>query len=331
MIELEELGEVEQAILEEAYEGLKNQEKRTQTEIASLTGKHDSQISKSLKQLKSQGLVEKEDSGRTKKISLTDKGSKTLLHLISGTQEELNNLLSLHKLSVKMPIQNLKELKQSRYHRWREEMFNEYSIEHTYHSSNDSFRIHESEYQFTVTRDNVIITLDEIVGTDSMRLKTRAFQRIKKASSMIEDKTEIKLKDDYRRINCEISTQHMAIQGDPLSKLVSELKSMNAPVTITDQNGDALAWIDDSDGKKHLEAGDKCLKGVTEDNIQAVLDFYSWIIENSEEHRRFRKWVEKEFSQDNSQGSKTVHGRSMNEGVCKEIGITVNNQYLVPN
>jgi DNA-binding MarR family transcriptional regulator len=296
MIDFDELGEVEQAILEEAYEAIKNDSKKTQAEIAQNTEKDPSQISKALDTLEEQDLAERLENGKTNNVSVTGKGSKVLLHMIAGTEEELNNLLSLHNFSVKFPIINLKELEKQRGKDWREHFFNNKEIECIYDSSNDSYRFKESEYQFRITKENVVITLDELVGNNPMRLKTRALARAKKGTGILETMTPIKLSTDFTHLTAEICNQHLAIMNDPLSNLVNESDSVGTQVKITDRDGEILLWTDDSDGRRDLESGDMGMKGLSEDNIQSLMDLYSWYLKNEEVHRKARKWMEEEFA-----------------------------------
>jgi DNA-binding MarR family transcriptional regulator len=296
VIDFEELGEVEQAVLEEAYEAIKQERKITQSEIVTNTEKGPGQITRALDTLEEQDLAEREKHGRTNKVSITDKGGKVLLHMIAGTEEELNNLLSLHNFSVKFPIMNLEKREKKRDEDWREKFFNNTEIEHIYDSSNDTYRFRESEYQFRITRENVVVTLGELVGNDPIRLKTRAFARAKKGAKIVESIAPVEISRDFTHITTEISNQHLAIMNDPLSNLVNESDSVGTQVKITDRDGEILLWTDDSDGRRDLESGDTGIKGMSEDNIQSLMDLYSWYLKNEEVHRKARKWMEEEFA-----------------------------------
>ncbi len=296
MINFEELGEVEQAVQEEAYEAIKQERKITQSEIARNTDKDPSQITRALDILEEQNLAEREKFGRTNKVSITDKGSKVLLHMIAGTEEQLNNLLSLHNFTVKYPSTNLAELERKRTDKWREQFFNNAEIESIHDPSNDTYRFMESEYQFRITRKNVVVTLDELVGNDPIRLKTRAFARAKKGAKIVESITPVEVSKDFTHITTEISNQHLAIMNDTLSYLVNESDSVGTQVRITNRDGETLLWTDDSEGRRDLESGDTGIKGMSEDNIQSIMDLYSWYLKNEDVHRKARKWMEEEFA-----------------------------------
>lgn len=296
MTKFNELGKVEQAVLEEAYEGIKNGEKKKQKTITENIGKNPSQITRALDSLESQELAERVEDGRTNRVSVTGKGSKLLLHLIAGTEEELKNLLSLHKFTVKFPIKNIGELEENhRSEDWREHFLSQTENEHTHDESNDTYRYKESEYLFTISKNNVTVHIDELVGENPLRLKTRAIKRAKRGIKLVEQQTSIKVSNDFKHIHAEITNQHLAIMKDPLSKLVNESKAMNPKVEITNRQGKTLLWIDNSKGRHDLEAGEKGIKGTSEEDIQYILDFYRRLLENKQSFTKAMNWIEKIF------------------------------------
>lgn len=297
MVEPEDLSETEIGILEVVYQGMKDERKKRQTDVAGKLGKDEGYISDKLDKLQGQELIRRRKVGRSNRLYLTDFGAKIYLDIISGTPESDNNLLHLHKFTVKYPIKDLQTVKENRGEDWREKYFSNSDLETVHDEINDTYRVKDALYQFTVTRRSVLVMVDDLVGNDPHRLKNRALADARKGAKWIQDMLSLQLENQFTHVSAEVPNQHMAIMNDPLSNLVNESEAVGTQVQVTDEEGNVRLWTDDSEGRKDLEAGTQHgTHGMAEEDIETVLDWYSWLIQNQETHKKFRRWLEEKFS-----------------------------------
>lgn len=276
------LNNTEIEVLESIFDYEKRSGKMIQRDIVDQLGKDKGQISNILDGLEEKGLVEREREGRSKIISLNGKGHKQLHYLKSSGSEKYNSLLHLHKFVVKFPIQNLEELKKKRAEDWREKSVRKIQ-DYKHNERNDAYSVSEERYNYRITRENILVSIEDLLGQDPTLLKEKAINEAIKAAEKIEKELSIELTNYYKGIRAEITNQHIAIMKDPLSELVHETGYQGCDIKISDEDGNIRLWIDDSEGRKDLEAGTQFgSHGFSEQDIDIILNHYRKILKNSQ-------------------------------------------------
>jgi DNA-binding MarR family transcriptional regulator len=273
------LNKTQKEILEIVFEGQQRGQRRKQVQITEALNKGKSQISRKLKQLEDDKLIRRSKDGRSKRISLTNKGCKYLLCSRSNTSNKFNNLLNLHKFTVKFPIQNIEEIKDQRDDNWREEIIRDMESYSSYNTENDSYSVCEQSFTYWINRKHVIITLESLFGQDPYLLKDRAINKAISKAKEIEKDKPIELTDNYSGIRAKLSNEHLAIIGDPLSKLIHKTDYEGCDIKIVDEENRIRMWTDDSENRKDLEAGTQFgVHGFTEEDINKILEVYRSIL-----------------------------------------------------
>lgn len=278
-----QLNNTEIEVLESIFDFQKRSDRDIiQRDIVDQLGRDKSHISKILGKLDEKDLVKRKPEGRSKTITLTSKGCEQLLYSRSSTSEKYNNLLHLHKFVVKFPIQNLEELEKEREEDWREKAFRR-KKDHTYNEKNCAWSISEKTYSYRVTRENILINIENLVGQDPTILKEKAINKAIKAAETIEKDLPIEITSSYKEVRAEVINQHLAIMSDPLSELVHETDYQGCDIKIVDEDGHVRLWTDDSDGRKDLEAGTQFgSHGFSEQDISIILKHYRDILRNND-------------------------------------------------
>lgn len=276
------LNKIETQILELIYEGqLKNQKKK-QVQISKSLKKDKGQISKKLKELEDEEIIRRSKEGRSKRLSITNKGCAYLLKSKSDTSEEDNNLLNLHNFGVKFQIQNIEEIEEQRDENWREKFIQKIEQESRYNPCNDSHIVYDQVYTYLINRRNVIVYIENLAKDDPYSLKKEAIDKTIEGAKRIEKETPLELTERYSGIRAEVSNEHLAIIGDPLSKLVHETDYEGCDIKIIDEEGRTRLWADDSHSRKDLEAGTQYgVHGFAEDDMDSILKLYRLLLRNS--------------------------------------------------
>lgn len=273
-----DLNSTQIEILESVFEGQKRDNRKKQQEITEALNMDKSAISRNLSSLEDRGLIERSNDGRAKRVFLTDKGYKHLLYSRSSGSENNNNLIHLHKFAVKFPVQAQRDNED-----WREKLIRKTEKHDGYNEKNDSYILDKQAYTYWITKKNIVVILEDLVGQDPTLLKEKAINRAIEGARKVEEELSISITNEYSEIRAEITNQHMAIIGDPLSKLVHESEYQGCNIKIIDEEGRIRIWLDDSEDRKDLEAGTQFgTHGFTEEDIETILQFYRKILNDSE-------------------------------------------------
>ncbi|NMJ92708.1 hypothetical protein GLT81_00430 [Nanohaloarchaea archaeon] len=277
----EVINGTEEEILRLTYEGESKGSKKTQNDLSESMNIGKSQVSRKLETLEEKNLVDREVEGCSKKLSLTEQGCRILLSISSSTPSKYNKPLSIHKFALKFPIENIDEVEEKRGESWRQQILANKEAEVNYNQRNDSYSVKESNYTCWINRKNVIIFIEDIEGRDPILLKEKAIERALEVSKKVEIEFKIELSKQYSGIRAKVSNEHVAIIGDPFSKLVHETDYEGCNIKIQDEKGRIRLWTDDSKGRNDLEAGTQFKKhGFAEEDIETLLRFYRWLLNN---------------------------------------------------
>ncbi|NMI89288.1 winged helix DNA-binding protein [Nanohaloarchaea archaeon] len=278
-----DLNKTEKEILESVYDCQRKDYEKKQIEISKTLNKDKSAVSRNLSDLEERDLIKRTKEGRSKRVSITHRGCTALLNSRSSASEKYNNLLHLHKFVVKFPIQNLEEVKETRGENWREKLIKKSGQEKEYNSENDCFVLENQEYTFWITRIHLVVFIQDLVGQEPSLLKARAINQAIEATRELEEELVISITEDFSKVTAEVSNQHIAIIRDPLSELIHQSDHDACEIKILDENGNVRLWLDDSDGRKDLEAGTQYgTHGFSEEDIEVIQRFYKFILSNPE-------------------------------------------------
>ena len=198
----EDLNKTQMEILETVFDATQGKRKLNQETVRKSLNKNKGYISSTLKEMEENNLLRRQKRGKSKHLQITDKGCKILLFSRSSAPEEQNNLLHLHKFTVRFPIKDIEIVEERRGEDWREQFIENTEYETIVDPNNDSTILKHSLWQFRITRNSVIVTIDSLSGQDPMLLKTRAICRAKKAASWIEDEMSITLLNRLHEGRC---------------------------------------------------------------------------------------------------------------------------------
>lgn len=284
-----DISETELRILEEVAKNEETEADKRQKDIAeeaSISQPHASNIVDSLE---SQNLLEKEKDGKINKLEVTKQGLLTLRRHSSGTINKPNRLLRLHKFQVKFEIKNTNELSKYSDGAWKTEVLQRDS--ESFNEQNNVASISTGEASVRISRNHVIVMVNEAFGDDPDKLVMETFNRcVKEAKSSIEMRP-IEIADEADRISGEITNEHLAIMEDPLSKLADEVGDSDPYLAIKDQQDRKRFVIDKSKGINELEAGTHYgTHGLTIESINAIISHYARILsEDNASSRRPRR------------------------------------------
>lgn len=299
IVKRDELNDTDILILNQVEKGMGENRLRYQKQIADLLNLNPGYISNEIQKLETLGLIERKTNERENRLALTQKGAISLLKMDSGTPNKPKNILRLHKFTVKYPILNKSDLKAKEGENWKEKVMTTPEIEPVINPSNDVVSHRKKDYRIALSKNNLIIQLDEIYGSEPDLLATEAYMKTYRKALKEAEELGVKIGKDFSSVKGEIANQHLAIMKDPLSELVQKSDEVEGSLTIKDYEGRKRFFIDDSDGKHELEAGTHFGEhGIARKDIDFLIRLYSWFVANPEVVEKFKEWAETKFSED---------------------------------
>lgn len=298
IVHRDELNDTDLLILNQVEKGMGEERLRYQKQIADILNLNPGYISNEIKKLEELDLIKRKTNTRENRLALTGKGAISLLNMDSGTPDKPKDILRLHKFQVKFPVLNKADLKAREGENWNEKVMSTSEIEPVINPSNDVVSHRKKDYRIALSKNNLIIQLDEIYGSEPDKLVMEAyFKTLSKAKEEAEN-LGVELRTEFTSITGEISNQHLAIMKDPLSELVQKSDEIDGSLTVKDSEGQKRFFIDDSDGKHELEAGTHFGKhGKARKDINTLLKLYGWVVENPVIVENFKEWAEDNFSE----------------------------------
>jgi len=227
----------------------------------------DSAVSQRVSKLQEKGLLKKEsheNGGSRVSIYLTEGGKD---RLIGGT-ESLERLKSvncertvrdsydqdryfIHNFRASTELRNRKMLDSS----WIERAREHDEIEYKYVSEFDHHHLVTDNWLYRITQENVTIRVrHEITGSDVRTIKDQMMDRAREGIEFIEDALPLNLSGNPHEIRVE--SQHIGVIGHHLARHIDDhLEKDVTDFRVRDDDGELLIWIDRSDGRLEMEAG----------------------------------------------------------------------------
>lgn len=294
----DELNDTDILILNQVEKGMGEDRLRYQKQIADVLNLNPGYISNEIKKLEELDLIERKTNTRENRLALTGKGAISLLNMDSGTPDKPKDILRLHKFTVKFPVLNKTDLKAKMGENWNEKVMSTSEIEPVINPSNDVVSHRKKDYRIALSKNNLIIQLDEIYGSEPDDLVMEAYLKTFRKANVEAKELGVEINSDFASITWKISNQHLAIMKDPLSELVQESDAIEGSLTVEDSEGQKRFFIDDSDGKHELEAGTHFGEhGMARKDINTLLKLYGWVVENPVIVENFKEWAEENFSE----------------------------------
>ena len=299
IVHRDELNDTDILILNQVEKGMGENRLRYQKQIADILNLNPGYISNEIQKLETLELIERETSERENRLALTQKGAISLLKMDSGTSDKPKDILRLHKFTVKYPILNKSEIKAKEGENWNEKVMKTSEIEPVINPSNDVVSHRKKDYRIALSKNNLIIQLDEIYGSEPDLLVTEAHMKTYRKALKEAEELGVKIQKDFSSVKGEIANQHLAIMKDPLSELAQKSDEIHGSLTVKDSEGNKRFFIDDSDGKHELEAGTHFGEhGMARKDIDFLINLYAWFIDNPQVVEKFKEWAETRFSEE---------------------------------
>lgn len=211
------------------------------------------------------------------------------------SETELDLRANLHNVTAKIPLSYPENLPDG----WKQSMLKVSPVTGTeYWRGNDSVKVEKERFIIRFTSENAFIRIeDPIISSDLSESQFEAISKVLDAKKWCEEQTPVNF-DDRVRLKIDFSTQHIAIEGDPLHYFADELSEVDLnDVELRNDEGELILWCDCSDGKRHLEMGQGGSE-IAEDGIEAILSVYRSIIENRDNWREVLPLIEEGIIED---------------------------------
>ena len=269
-------------------------------------GKSYSTLHEHVSDLDSEGYLDVSGGdGRPLKMDLSRSGYQVLFESV-GAQQPIGYLkesdeegsgevgdVCLHNFSVKVPIKNNLQLADG----WRERWVQGKTQRYTWDSTNDSYVYWIEDWRFRITGENVVVRLDKEIRSDSAhRCKNIAMDEVMDALDWLESNSPVKVLRRPKDFEIHVNRQHLAIEDDPFYDLVENYSDVSpSDVRIYDEDGSERLWLDNSNGDKHLEAGNA--PGENKDFAEDDIDFirnqvYRFFVDGKEDWETVKQYPE---------------------------------------
>lgn len=236
-------------------------------DLADDTGISKAGISKKVSKCCKKGLIKKEcheNGGSRVSIYLTEAGKNRIIQA-SSCPQEVNGVNSertvrdsydddryfIHNFEVGVDLRNHEMLDDS----WKERAMEYEDLDVSLYDSMGETRLIHDEWIFRITNEKVHIRVrHEITGADVRNIKDQMMDRARDGIEFIEERLPLKLSSNPQSIR--VNSQHIGIIGHHLARHIDD--HMDADVSdfrVRDDDGELLMWIDRSNGRLELEAG----------------------------------------------------------------------------
>lgn len=223
--------------------------------------------SKEISKLEDKGWIKKEshqNGGSRLSIYVTEAGKDAILE---GTEspEEVKPVNSertspegyseskyfIHNFRASTSLRNRDILDES----WVERSLEYEEIEYKYISEFGHHHLITDKWLFRVTQENVTVRVrEEIQGSDVRSLKDQMMDKVRDGIEFLEDRTPLKL--DSKINSLRVESQHIGRIGHHLAMyLENHYDGDPTEFRVREDDGELLMWIDRSDGRLELEAG----------------------------------------------------------------------------